>query len=235
MSIDRDRLALVDAMDGKAVEMRAPLPIAPSDAGLTRIEGDLMLYQAEENTQVVAYDLSRQELLWKRPLRREIAERFGCDVGAVVLRPVGPDAFLAHVTSRIVVGCSLADGSILWDMAVPFDSPVVPYGDRVYVMLAEEGPGSSPRLICLDAATGARVYDVPQPELNAMDLASFGSVHEDYIGFGTRGGLVGLFRLADGGLAWSHRHKVRLYMPVMTDERLYVCTDDGNLLIFEAG
>jgi outer membrane protein assembly factor BamB len=234
-----DGLVLADPATGETLETRAPLPVAPSDAGLVRIDGDVILYQAEDNTQVVAYDLSRQALLWKRPLRREIAERFRCDVGVVVLRPMEPNIFLAHVTSRIVVGCSLADGSILWDMAVPFDSPVVPHRDRVYVMLAQEGRESSPRLVCLDAATGAWVYDVLQPELNVMDFASYGTIHEDHIGFGTRGGLVGLFRLSDGGLAWSYRYTLRLWTnvwlhtPVMADERLYVCADDGNLLIFE--
>jgi len=234
MSINSDGLTLIDAVTGGVLETRAPFPIAPSDLGLTRIDGEVMLYQAEENTQVVAYDLWRQQLLWKRSLRREIADRFGCDVGVVVLRPLECNVFLAHVTSRIVVGCSLADGAILWDMAVPFDSPVVPHRDRIYVMLAQEGSESSPRLVCLDAGTGARVYDVVQSELHGMDLASYGTVHGDYIGFGTRGGLVGLFRLADGGLAWSYRYKRRLYAPVMTDQRLYVCADDGNLLIFEA-
>ena len=227
-------LVLASPATGQTVEVRASLPVAPSDAGFPRIDGQVMLYQAKDRTEVVAYDLSRQELLWKRPLRREIAERLGCDVQMVTLRPMEDrNVFLAHVQSRVVVGCSLADGSILWDMAVPFDSPVVPHRDRVYVMLAQEGRESSPRLVCLDAATGARVYDVLQRGLNVMDFASYGTVYEDYIGFGTRGGLIGLFRLADGGLAWSYRYKVPLYAPAMADERLYVCADDGNLLVFE--
>jgi outer membrane protein assembly factor BamB len=228
-----DSLVLASATTGEILEKRAPLPLLPSDAGVARIEGDVVIYQAEKNTQVIAYDLSRQELLWKRPLRREIAARSGADEGTVVLRAVEPDLFVAHITNRVVAGCSLADGSILWDMAVPFQSPVVPYRDRVFVMLAQEGGRSSPRLVCLDAATGARVYDVDQPELSAMDLASYGTVYEDWIGFGTRGGLVGLFRLADGDLAWSYRDKVPLYLPVMADGRLYVSADDGSLLIFE--
>ncbi len=234
MLMSDEGLVLASAATGQTVEVRAPLPVAPSDAGFPRIDGELMLYQAKGNTEVVAYDLSRQELLWKRPLRREIAQRFGCDVLMVTLRPMeAQHVFLAHVQSRVVVGCSLADGSILWDMAVPFDSPVVPYHDRVYVMLAQEGRESSPRLVCLDAATGARVYDVLQRELNVMDSAGYGSVSEEYIGFGTQGGLVGLFRLADGDLAWSYRYKAPLYMPAMADDRLFVCADDGNLLIFE--
>jgi outer membrane protein assembly factor BamB len=230
-------VVFADPATGDALKTRSPLPLAPSDAGLVRIEGDVMLYQAEDNTQAVAYDLSRQEPLWKRPLPREIAERCGCEVGVVVLRPVEPKMFLAHVTSRVVAGCSLADGSILWDMAVPLQSPVVPHGDRVYVMAHQSR--ASPRLVCLDAATGAQTYDVSQPELDGLDFADHGRVHGDHIAFGTRGGLVGLFRLADGGLAWSYRYTVRrrtsvwVHTPVVAEERMYACADDGNLLIFE--
>jgi len=207
--------------------------------GLQERKCALLAIEEVDGAQAVAYDLFRQELLWTRPLKREIAERCGCEVNVVTLRPMEPNVFLAHVTSRVVAGCSLRDGSILWDMAGPLDSPVVPYRGRVYVMLAQEGYQSSPRLVCLDAATGSKIYDVVQPELNAMDLASYGTVHEDHIGFGTRGGLVGLFRLADGGLAWSYRYTVRhrtnvpVHTPVMADDRLYACADDGHLLIFE--
>ena len=235
-----DGLVLVDPATGETLERRSPLPVAPADTGLARIDGDVMLYQSEDKTQAVAYHLSRQELLWKRPLYREIAARCGCEADVLTLRPMEPNMFLAHVRSSVVAGCSLADGSILWDMAVPFSAPAVPHRDRVYVMLASETRESSPRLVCLDATTGARVYEVVQPEMDALDHADYGRVHEDHIAFGTRGGLVGLFRLADGGLAWSYRHTVRhrtnvwLHTPVMADERLYVCADDGHLLIFEA-
>jgi len=156
----------------------------------------------------------------------------------MTLRPMEPNLFLAHVRSSVVAGCSLRDGSILWDMAVPLQSPVVPHGDRVYVML-HQGWQSPTRLVCLDATTGERVYDVVQPELDGLDFADYGRVHEDHIAFGTRGGLVGLFRLADGGLAWSYRYTVRhrtnvpVHTPVMADDRLYACADDGHLLIFE--
>ncbi len=226
-----DGMVLADAATGQTLESRLPLPVAPSDTGLVRIEGDVMLYQAEDDTQAVAYDVSRQDLLWIRPLKREIAERCGCEVNVVTLRPIEPNVLLAHVRSSVVAGCSLRDGSILWEMAVPLESPVVPHRDRVYVMSHQNS--GSPRMVCLDAATGTRLYDVIQPELDEMDIADYGMVlDEDHIGFGTRGGLVGLFRLRDGHLDWSYRYKVRLHTPVVMDERLYACADDGNLLIF---
>jgi outer membrane protein assembly factor BamB len=237
MMINENRLTLIDAVTGRAVEKRSPLPITPSHAGLTRIEGDVMLYQGEDNTQVVAYDLSRQKLLWKRSLQREIGERLGVDVGVMTLRPIEPDSFLA-VTKSHVVGCSLEDGRILWDMPAAFDSPALPHRDRVYVLLIPGGR-VSPRLVCVEAVTGVKVYDVVQSELDSMDIPSYGKIHDEYVGFGTRGGLLGLFRLADGGLAWSYRHTVRhrtnvpVHMPVIEGERLYACADDGNLLLFE--
>lgn len=234
----KDDLVVADSATGAILDRRAPLPIPSSSAGLVRIQGDVMLYEAEENTQVVAYDLARQSVLWSRPLKREIAERCGCEVNVVTLRPLDPNTFLAHVTSSVVVGGSLADGSILWDMTVQLEAPVVPHGDRVYVM--QHVFRESPRLISLDAATGARVYDVVQHELHGMDITDYGRIHEDHIAFGTRSGLVGLFRLSDGHLAWSYRHTARghsnvwLHAPAIAGDRLYACAGDGHLLIFEA-
>jgi outer membrane protein assembly factor BamB len=230
-------LVVADPATGATLETRAPLPVSPSGAGVVSIDGDVMLYQVEDDTQAVAYDLSRQKLLWKRPLKREIAERSGCEVDAVTLRPMDPNVFLAHVRSTVVAGCSLKDGSILWDRVVQIEAPVVPHNDRVYVM--QHVFQKSPRLICLDAVTGVPVYDVVQPELHGMDIAGYGRIYEDHIGFGTRGGLVGLFRLADGHLSWSyryterHRSNVPLHAPVIADDRLYTCAGDGHLLLFE--
>jgi hypothetical protein len=93
--------------------------------------------------------------------------------------------------------------------------------------------------VCLDAVSGARVHDVAIAEMNSLDYADYGRVHEDHIAFGTRGGFIGLFRLEDARLAWWYRYTpkdtgVWAHTPVMAGERLYAAAEDGHLLIFEA-
>lgn len=234
-----ESMLVVDSANGSTLHTLKPLPVRPSDAGLVRIDGDVMLYQAEDRLQAVAYDLAREELLWQKPVLREIAERFGCAADVVMLRPMEPKVFLAHVRNDVLVGCSLTDASILWDMRVPYAAPAVPHRDRVYVMLSAEASESSPRLVCLDAVSGARVHDVAIAEMKSLDYADYGRVHEDHIAFGTRGGFIGLFRLEDARLAWWYRYipkdtGVWAHTPVMAGERLYAAAEDGNLLIFEA-
>jgi outer membrane protein assembly factor BamB len=243
-------MVVVSPSTGEVLQTNPPLPFIPSDGGLTRIEGDVMLYQAENNTQVVAYDLSRQQLLWSTPLRREIAELLACEVHYLRLRPVEPDRFLAIVDGH-VLGCSLADGSILWHRAAPFVQPggppmAVVQGRLYWMTFADQhdaagerlaDPPAPFRLSCIDATTGQALYDVETPERTTIDIPSWPAVHSGYIAFGetfTSQGLVTLHRLEDGKPLWSYRYKTAVGKPAMTDRGLLVCSDDGNLLIFDA-
>jgi outer membrane protein assembly factor BamB len=239
-------VAVASATTGEILERRGPLPHLLKD-GQVRIEGDVMLYEAEGDV-AVAYDLTRERLLWQRPLRQEIQERCGCEVTSVILKPIEPDRFLAKV-QNFLVGGSLADGSLLWHVPARSGStsgaPTAIEQGRIYAMVSvsqhdEAGrplanPPAAYRLVCIEASTGKTVYDVERPERTAMDVPSVPVVHGGYIAFGvtfTRQSLLTLHRLEDGELVWSYRHKTRVTPRAMDDERLYAVAD-GNLLIFE--
>jgi hypothetical protein len=42
------------------------------------------------------------------------------------------------------------------------------------------------------------------------------------------------FRLSDGELVWHHEYPAHLFSPVFDDNRLYLATADGDIVIFEA-
>ncbi len=91
--------------------------------------------------------------------------------------------------------------------------------------------------MALDETTGEVVFRTP--------LAKYGgdfAIHQNavvgrpsggYLPFGTRSGLLALFRLSDGELVGSYKHKTQVYWPVLAGQRLFVTAADGTLLVFE--
>lgn len=43
-----------------------------------------------------------------------------------------------------------------------------------------------------------------------------------------------LFRITDGEIVWQHEYSDRLFSPVVDDNRVYVASAEGNILVFDA-
>jgi outer membrane protein assembly factor BamB len=92
--------------------------------------------------------------------------------------------------------------------------------------------------VIVDGTTGAVVVN----QLLSAHGPAFAQFQEPYGGticrkhvlFTTNSGLMALFRLSDGELAWQHEYGDRLYSPVADDNRVYVTSASGDLVMFEA-
>jgi outer membrane protein assembly factor BamB len=161
-----------------------------------------------------------------------MASRYGVPESTIGVRfgSAGPGRFWA-TCGGATFGCSLEDGRILWHAPIAVPSYVPTYHEgRIYLL--SSGYGEPARFICLDAETGAVVYDV-RHQLEWRDKPTVGTLWGECIAYGTRAGQIVLFRLANGSLACSHLYKDEVYQPVADEDRLLVTAADGNLLVFE--
>jgi outer membrane protein assembly factor BamB len=145
-------------------------------------------------------------------------------------------------TGAHLVGVSLADGSVQWGLplSVPHLAPMARDG-RLYVWSAP-GEGTTAaadnRLVIVNEATGGIVTD----RALSGDGPAFGRPHRVYGGalcrnhviFTSSSGLMAVFRLSDGELAWQFEYGDQLFSPAFEDNRLYIATASGDIVIFEA-
>jgi len=132
----------------------------------------------------------------------------------------------------------MADGRILWHAPLSLGSnPPVMANGRIYAWTWGKENTHEQHLVCLDEATGEVIYKNSLAKYGG-DFALYqdalvGRPVGDHVAFGARSGLLALFRLSDGELVWSYKHKTQVYEPVIAGNRLLVTAADGNLLIFE--
>ena len=226
-----EAVLIVDPSTGSEVDrMALPYHLAVSDIG-----NDTLLCRVRENEgTAAAYDLAERKLRWKRPLLEETLNLFHAPGNAMALR-AGSKTFLLTKSGVGIFGCSMEDGRILWHQRVfvSHDVPVT-FNGRVYGLTTGLVPtlNDYARFICFDEITGEKIYETEHKEFLAY-RPSRPTVYGDHVYFGSDGGFVFAFRLADGELEWCHRTTGQTWQPTVFQDRIYVTSDDGYLLVFE--
>jgi outer membrane protein assembly factor BamB len=205
--------------------------------------------------------VGRRSVVWRESLVSKIRERYDdpCPRGLsfVATRP----GYVIAKSGAHLVDVSLADGSLGWGLpiSVPHIAPLV-HDDRMYIWSA---PADWTRTrVTLDTTTGdvIREHIRPQAAENRLVIVNgstgevvvnqllsvhgptFAQFQEPYGGaicrkhvlFTTNSGLMALFRLSDGELVWQHEYGGYLFSPVVDENRVYVASTSGNLILFEA-
>jgi hypothetical protein len=249
-------LRIVDVMTGKTVDE------FPCPTGTPQFERDGILLLVEEGPtgRTHAIDLTARTVLWEVGLRANILERFGdpCPGGLAMIS--SRSGSVAVKAGAHLVGMSLGDGSIQWGvpLSVPHIAPMA-HGGRLYVWSAPDD--AAPTRVTIDAASGAAVREPLGPDaadnrLVIVDEATGGIVADralagygpafgrpqrvyggalcrNHVLFTSSSGLMALFRLSDGELAWQHEYGEQLFSPVFEDNRLYIATARGEIVVFE--
>jgi len=227
LTLEPDAVVIIDPSTGKALN-RIELPGRTSVHGFN---GDVLLYRKGEVG--AAYDLIERKMLWERPLLEETIRQYQAPGDSMTLAP-GSKAFVLTKDSVGFFGCSIEDGRILWYQKafVSFDVPFAVDG-RVYA-LTQGFPTRNEfaKFVCFDELTGEKIYETEHKEFLAY-RPSRPTVHEGHVFFGSDGGFVFAFRLADGELVWRHRTTGQTWQPTVFQDRVYVTSDDGHLLVFE--
>ena len=194
------------------------------------VAGDLLVGTSLKGDPVTAFDLLEERVVWKKRLFTEINVRANRSEPARIVW-AGDDVFLVGRTDMLA-GCSLAEGMILWETAVgvPYYLPDATAG-HAYILVA--GDTLPARFVSVEARTGRKVYDIPQPSLHLGDRPFGGTFVREEIVFCTTRGLVIAFRLEDGSTSWWHRSQERLAPAIAVDRRVLVPTREGSLLVFE--
>jgi outer membrane protein assembly factor BamB len=199
--------------------------------------------RTRESDPVRAFDVTSGQILWERNLRQEFlaaAEGIEERRTAFYSAHCGSEGRRVVHCAQSLFGFAVRENRILWQRNFDLAS-VVPkmHEGRVYFWAysgRERAEGNNV-LVCLDEATGETIYELPLATYGG-DFAWMqfprGSVHVDHMAFGTRSGLLAVFRLSDGALVWSCKYKTEVYQPVLWDHGLLVTAEDGNLLVFEA-
>lgn len=206
----------------------------PGPASFHDLNEDTLLFTIGEDVRIAAaYDLAERKLLWQCRLLEETVNQYQASGDSITLLG-GSETFIATKGDVGIFGCSMADGSILWHQRV-FVSYDVPFAfqGRVYA-LSQGFPTRNEfaKFMCFDALTGEKIYETEHKEFLAY-RPSRPTVYEDHVYFGSDGGFVFAFRLADGALVWRHRTTGQTWQPAIIEDRLYVTSDDGHLLLFE--
>jgi outer membrane protein assembly factor BamB len=231
-------ISVADAITGEVIdhhEIRGPLI-----SGVGRCGRILLLGAEKGGDPTRAYDLTDRRVLWERALTEELRS---ASMGRQPLDQFfymfcgSSGSFVARY-ARSLFGVSLIDGRVLWHTPLYVGSnPPVTDGGRIYAWTWSTLNAHEQHLVCLDETTGAVVYK--------NSLAKYGgefALYQDalvgrpvagHLAFGTRSGLVALFRLSDGELVWSYKNKAQVYWPVIAGNRLLVPTAEGTLLVFE--
>jgi outer membrane protein assembly factor BamB len=227
LTLEPDAAVIISPSTGKALN-RIELPGRTSVQGF---KGDVLLYRKGEVG--AAYDLSERRLLWERPLLEETTRQYHAPGDSMTLAP-GLNAFVLTKDSVGFFGCSIEDGRILWYQKafVSFDVPFSVQG-RVYA-LTQGFPTRNEfsKFMCFDELTGEKIYETDHKEFLAY-RPSRPTVYDGHVFFGNDGGFVFAFRLSDGELVWRHRTTGQTWQPAVFENRLYVTSDDGHLLVFE--
>jgi outer membrane protein assembly factor BamB len=231
LTLDPHSVVILDPATGTVLD-RMELP---GKSWIHGFAGDTLLYGIGEGLAVTAaYGLTERKLLWKRPLLEESVKDYKAPGESMTLAG-GTKAFVFAKANVGVFGCSMEDGHILWHQRafVSSDVPIAING-RVYLLTEDFTPARQefPKFICFDELTGERIYETEHKEFRAY-RPSRPSVCDDHIYFGSNGGFVFAFRLSDGELVWRHRTTGQTWQPTVFENRLYVTSDDGHLLVFE--
>lgn len=204
--------------------------------------GDLLLLvPVAGGDPVLVFNVAERRVLWERDLRPEIVPF----VQGVADRKSAPaPLYCASPThglimcGKTVFGVSLLDGRILWhrQMWVASLRPMM-REERAYLWVWDPD-GRNSRFVCFDVISGESVYDRPLADLgdNFRALEAWpGSIDGEHIAFGSTrwSGVVGVFRLSDGALVWSYKHKAEVYEPALVGNFLLVPAGGGKLLVFE--
>jgi outer membrane protein assembly factor BamB len=208
-----------------------------------------------------AIDLTARRVLWEVRLRAIFLERFGdpCPGGLafVASRP----GFVVVKTRAHLVSVSLVDGSVRWGLplSVPYIAPFARDG-RIYVWSAPDDwtstrvtidvasgetlrerlglDASDNHMVIVDEATGTIVVDRALseygPAFRQPQKVHGGAMCRNHVVFTSSSGLMALFRLSDGELVWQHDLPDHLFSPVFEDNRLYLPTAGGDIVMFEA-
>jgi len=222
-------LAVLDIREGS---IGRALNVSAELLGDPFIVGDMLVATSLKGDPVTAFHLGEERVVWTRELFAEVSARTGRPEPAFIVWS-GDETFLVGRTDTLV-GCSLLDGTILWDapVGVPYYAPNATRG-RAYVLAA--GQISPARFVCVDTRSGRNVYDIPQPSLRTADRPFRGTLAGEEIVFCTTRGLVIAFRLEDGITSWWHRSHERVAPAIAADGRILVPTGNGELLVFEPG
>jgi hypothetical protein len=164
---------------------------------------------------------------WTRDLLGEIKQAYGgVDTALGLVSGSTPARVIVSAAGK-TYGCSMEDGTLMWEgPAVARSRPTV-HGGRVC------GP-TLDGFRALDEASGAQVHDVNHPQLAGSFCPYPGTLHEGMLAVAWESHLVGVFDLSDGSLAWHTRPKGRGPSGTAQAEgRLLVATYDGNLLVYE--
>jgi outer membrane protein assembly factor BamB len=227
----RDAVAFVEPSTGKLLEKVQIL----GPASFHDLMGDILLLTiGDEAKAAAAFDLTRRKLLWQNRLVEETTEKYQAPGNSVTLE-AGLRCFVATKANVGIFGCSIEDGHILWYQRafVSSDVPIAVDG-RVYLLTEDFTPARHdyPKFMCFDELTGEKIYETEHRELRAY-RPSRPTVADGHIYFGNNGGFVFAFRLSDGELVWSHRTTGQTWQPTVHQDRVYVTSDDGHLLVFE--
>lgn len=221
---------LVDPSSGAIVD-RVPMP--QPDLERFAVMGDRFVLQENFGARpdpIVCFDLHERKVVWEQPLLVQIRERFGIDhhTRVIVFIPGSSSGLFIVRRGTGTCGVSAEDGRIVW--GVPLD---LGYGradvhdGRVYGLLQN-------RLVALDEATGAVVYDRPYPELTGVVYPRPGVFFRGLVAYVAESGHLAVFDVADGSLVAFTLHRGGLSQVVEADSRLLATTAaDGNLLVFE--
>jgi outer membrane protein assembly factor BamB len=228
------KLHVVDVITGRTIDEFE----SPGGNALFERDGTLLLGEREDSPGVVsAVDLAGRRVIWEQDLRAKIQEQFGdaCPRGL---------AFVASRTGSVVVktgehlvGVSLANGSVEWGLrlAVPYLAPKAA-DSRMYIWSAPTPTDN--RLTIVNEATGAIDVDRPLseygPAFQRVQQVYGGTICRNHVIFTSNSGLMALFRLTDGELVWQHEYQTHLFSPIFRDNRLYMATAAGDIVIFEA-
>ena len=250
-------LQVVDVMTGRTVDE------FPCPTGTPQFERDgiLLLVEQGPTSRTYAIDLTARTVLWEVGLRANILERFGdpCPGGLALISSRSGSVVVK--TGAHLVGMSLVDGSMQWGLplSVPHISPMARDG-RLYVWSAPDvqtstrvtidvasgetlrervGPDvSDNHMVMVDEATGTIVVDRALseygPAFRQPQKVYGGALCRNHVLFTSSSGLMALFRLSDGELVWQHDLQEHLFSPVFDDNRLYLSTAGGDIVVFEA-
>jgi outer membrane protein assembly factor BamB len=229
------QLQVVDVLTGQVIEQFE----CPDGTNRFVHDGTLLLADPGVSTgPLQAIDLSGHRVRWQKDVRAMIEQRFGdpCPRGIAFIAS-RPGSVVVK-TGAHLVGLSLADGSLQWGLplSVPYIAPLARDG-RMYVWSAPSEKAPENRLVIVDESSGAIVVDRPLaeygPAFQRGQEVYGGTLCRSHVVFSSSSGLLAVFRLADGELAWRHEYGDGL-SPVFADGRLYAATVEGDILVFEA-
>jgi len=206
-------------------------------------------------------DLGARRITWQKDIVSEMKIRYGIDEAQRIFYCIrDTQDRVVLVRSGHFFGMSLATGELLWalPMRLPYNVPQVRDG-RAYVWTANGTPaertteidlqsgrvgrssrgGSAAdhRFVIVDTAKGTILLDRPLAGYGSMFRMPHeprrGTLCRNHIVFTTDAGLIAVFRLSDGELIWSDSHPDALRYPVFAENRLYVPSDNGTVVMFE--